>query len=84
MYYSGIGESIDNIGAALNELPETEDESPEDPLQEKREQHTLTGVVLMASVLGATSVCARLDYPRVNITGKKDMSDFAGVSCFIV
>ena len=40
--------------------------------------------VPIASVLESTGVCARLDYPRVNITGKKDVNDFAGVSCFIV
>ena len=82
-HYSGMGGSIDNIEAASNkyfELPETEEESPEDPLQEKRERHTSTGDVPMPSVLQATGVCARLDYPRVNITGKRDMSDFAGVS----
>jgi len=87
VYYSGIGGSINNTEAASNkcfELPETEEESPEDPLQEKRERHTSTGDVPIASVLEATGVCARLDYPRVNITGKKDMSDFAGVSCFII
>jgi len=85
VHYSGIGGSIDNIEAASNkyfELPETEEESPEDPLQEKRERHTSTGDVPMPSVLKATGVCARLDYPRVNITGKNDMSDFAGVSLF--
>ena len=36
----------------------------------------------MPSVLKATGVCARLDNPRVNITGKRDMSDFAGVSLY--
>ena len=87
VHYSGLGGNIDNIEAASNkyfELPETEEESPENPLQQKRERHTSTGDVPMPSVLKATGVCARLDYPRVNITGKKDMSDFAGVSFIIV
>ena len=78
VHYSGLGGSTDNIETASNKyfaLPETEEESPEDPLQQKRERHTLTGDVLIPSVLKATGVCARLDYPRINITGKKDMSD---------
>ena len=40
VYYSDIGGSNDNIEAASNkyfELLETEEESPEDPLQEKTE-----------------------------------------------
>jgi len=40
VHYSGIGGSVDYIEAASNKyfkLPETEVESPEDPLQEKRE-----------------------------------------------
>ena len=85
VHYSGLGGSIDNIEAASNkffELPETEEEGPEDPLQQKRERNTSTGDVPMPSVLKATGVCARLDYPRVNITGKRDMSDFAGVSLY--
>ena len=78
-HYSGMGGSIDSIEAASNkyfELPETEEESPEDPLQEKRERHSSTGDMLMPSELQATGVYTRLDYPRVNITGKRDMSDF--------
>ena len=82
VHYSGLGGSIDNIETASNELPETEEESPEDPLQQKKERNTSTGDVLIPSVLKATGVCARLDYPRVNITGKMDTSDFAGISLY--
>ena len=81
-YYSGMGGSIDSIEATTLSyctVPETE---AEDPLQKKRDGHSSTGDVPMPSVLLATGVCARLDYFRVNITGKRDMNDFAGVSLY--
>ena len=55
-----MGGSIDNIETAYKkyfELPGTEEKSPEDPLQEKRERHSSTGEVLMPSMLQATGVC---------------------------
>lgn len=58
------------------------DDSPEEPLPEKRERQTSTRE--SPKYLKTTGICARLDYPRVKITGKNDITDFAGVSIIYI
>ena len=81
-HYSGMAPSSIEAEAPSNKYFEfsgaVEEESPEEPLPEKRERQASTGD--SPALLKVTGVCARLDYPRVQITGKKNIADFAGVS----
>ena len=80
--YSGMAPSSIETEAASNKYFEfsgaVEEDSPEEPLPEKRERHASTGE--SPAMLKASGVCARLDYPRVQITGNRSIADFAGVS----
>ena len=80
--YSGMAPSSVEAEAPSNKYFEfsgaVEEDSPEEPLPEKRERQASTGE--SPALLQATGVCARLDYPRVHITGKKSIADFVGVS----
>jgi len=83
--YSGIATSVTDREAASNKYFEysgaVDDHSPEElPPSDKRQRNTSLGEI--PSALTAAGVCARLDYPRVKITGEKDIADFAGVSKF--
>lgn len=82
-HYSGMSASSVEAEAPSNKYFEfsgaVEEESPEEPLPEKqREKQLSTGD--SPGLLKATGVCSRIDYPRVNITGKKDITDFSGVN----
>ena len=81
--YSGMAPSSIEAEAPSNRYFEfsgamMEEDSPEEPLPEKRERQASTGESPV--LLKTTGVCARIDYPRVHITGKKSIADFAGVS----
>ena len=81
--YSGITNGVNDTEAASNKYFEyhgaANDNSPEELLpSETRKRNTSTGEI--PSVLQATGVCMKLDYPRVKITGEKDIADLAGVS----
>lgn len=81
--YSGIANGVNDNEAASNKYFEyhgaVDDNSPEELLpSETRKRNTSTGEI--PSVLQATGVCMKLDYPRVKITGEKDIADLAGVS----
>ena len=83
--YSGIATSVTNTEVASNKYFEyhgaIDDHSPEELMPseiEKRQRNTSTGEI--SSVLKSAGVCMRLDYPRVKITGEKDIADLAGVS----
>ena len=83
--YSGIVAGVTDTEAASNKYFEyhgaVDDHSPEELMPseiEKRNRNTSTGEI--SSVLKNAGVCMRLDYPRVKITGEKDIADFAGVS----
>lgn len=81
--YSGMAPTSIEAEAPSNKYFEfsgamMEEDSPEEPLPQKRERQASTGE--SPALLEATGVCARLDYPRVHITGKKSIADFAGVS----
>lgn len=83
--YSGIAKGVTGTEAASNAFFEYhgagDDHSPDELLpSETRQRNTSTGE--LPSVLKATGVCVRLEYPRVKITGEKDMADFAGVSYY--
>ena len=87
-HYSGMAPSSVEAEAPSNKYFEfsgaMEEESPEEPLPEKRERQASIGD--SPALLKLTGVCARLDYPRVKITGKNSIADFAGVStiCYVV
>ena len=83
--YSGIAAGVTDTEAASNKYFEyhgaVDDHSPEELMPseiEKRQRNTSTGEI--SSVLKNVGVCMRLDYPRVKITGEKDIADLAGVS----
>ena len=80
--FSGITTNMTNTEAASNKYFEyhgaIDDHSPEEILPSDKRRNTATGEI--PSVLKATGVCIRLEYPRVKITGEKDIADFAGVS----
>lgn len=83
--YSGIAAGVTDTEAASNKYFEyhgaVDDHSPEELMPseiEKRQRNTSTGEI--SSVLKNAGVCMRLDYPRVKITGEKDIADLAGVS----
>ena len=77
--YSGIANSVTDTEAASNTYFEyhgaVDDNSPEELLPSEKRQ--TKGDI--PSVLKATGVCMKLDYPRVKITGEKDIADLAGV-----
>ena len=81
-HYSGMAASSIEAEAPSNKYFEfsgaVEEDSPEEPLPEKRERHTSLGD--SPALLKSTGVCTRLDYPRVQITGRKSISDIVGVS----
>ena len=81
--YSGIANGVSDTEAASNKYFEyhgaVNDHSPEELLpSETRQRNTSTGDI--PSVLQTTGVCMKLDYPRLKITGEKDIADLAGVS----
>ena len=80
--YSGIATGVANTEAASNKYFEyhgaVDDHSPEELIPSAIEKRASTGDI--PSMLKATGVCIRLDYPRVKITGDKDKADLAGVS----
>ena len=80
--YSAIATGVINTEAASNKYFEyhgaVDDRSPEELIPSRIEKGTSTGDI--SSMLKATGVCVRLDYPRVKITGEKDKADLAGVS----
>lgn len=78
--YSGIATSVNETEAASNKYFEyhgaVDDRSPEELLPPERNASSSD----LSSVLKATGICMKLDYPRVKITGEKDKADLAGVS----
>ena len=86
--YSGIAAGVTDTEAASNKYFEyhgaVDDHSPEELMPseiEKRQRNTSTGEI--SSMLKNVGVCMRLDYPRVKITGEKDIADLAGVSEYL-
>lgn len=85
--YSGIATNITSTEAASNKYFEysrvIDDNSSEEVLpSEKRQRSTLTAENIN-SVQRSSGICTKLEYPRVKITGEKDIADFAGVSIIV-
>ena len=76
--YSGMAPTSIEAKVPSNRYFEFSGAMIEEPLPEKREKQASTGQ--SPALLKTTGVCARLDYPRVHITSKKSIADFAGVS----